>query len=363
MLKSKVPNSVLDEALEAARRAAAVDTNAIEGVFATDRGFTRTVAAKAEAWEQAMEMKGKHVRPAFEDTLAGFEMVLDLMTGFRPITQSFIRELHATMMRSQETYMVYASVESTEPEMTRLIDELNSEEFQAASSVVQAAYAHYAFVCIHPFSDGNGRVARALASVFLYRSPGVPLVVYQDQRAQYIGALEAELSAISETSNAAELAGLLANSRFSPKIEDAAARFQGMLHSELEQRAQTRSKECQLKFEVSLTATSGVELRVPDQYEQLKMDYGVTLYVHDSIPERLIVTVSVVLGAKSDDDAEFDLLAQDRNGRQLGFYLREIDPAISESLRQRVQFYADAVMNDFLGQVVKEVRQIRPQQS
>ncbi|MGL5866870.1 MAG: Fic family protein, partial [Dermatophilaceae bacterium] len=48
-----------------------------------------------------------------------------------------------------------------------------------------------AFVRIHPFADGNGRVARALASVFTYRRPGVPLVVFADQKDIYLDALEA----------------------------------------------------------------------------------------------------------------------------------------------------------------------------
>jgi Fic family protein len=74
--------------------------------------------------------------------------------------------------------------------MARLVNELQSTSFAQAHPVVQAAYAHYAYVCIHPFTDGNGRVARALASVYLYRNPGVPLVIFADQRDIYIDALE-----------------------------------------------------------------------------------------------------------------------------------------------------------------------------
>jgi hypothetical protein len=74
--------------------------------------------------------------------------------------------------------------------MSRLIDELRSELFSGAHPILQAAYAHYAFVAIHPFPDGNGRVSRALASVYLYRNPGVPLVIFADQSADYLNALE-----------------------------------------------------------------------------------------------------------------------------------------------------------------------------
>jgi hypothetical protein len=61
----------------------------------------------------------------------------------------------------------------------------------AAHPVEQAAYAHYALTVVHPFADGNGRVARALASVYLYRSLSIPLVVFASQRLAYLAALAA----------------------------------------------------------------------------------------------------------------------------------------------------------------------------
>jgi prophage maintenance system killer protein len=76
-------------------------------------------------------------------------------------------------------------------EMHRLVETLRSVHFQAAHPALQAAYAHYALVPVHPFADGNGRVARALASVFLRRAVGIPLLLWGDQRTEYFEGLEA----------------------------------------------------------------------------------------------------------------------------------------------------------------------------
>ena len=44
--------------------------------------------------------------------------------------------------------------------------------------VLKAAIAHLWFVTIHPFDDGNGRIARAIADLFLTRADGVPQRFY-----------------------------------------------------------------------------------------------------------------------------------------------------------------------------------------
>lgn len=52
--------------------------------------------------------------------------------------------------------------------MKALITWLNSAEAQAFDPVIEAGIAHYEFVRIHPFVDGNGRTARVLATLTLY---------------------------------------------------------------------------------------------------------------------------------------------------------------------------------------------------
>ena len=52
--------------------------------------------------------------------------------------------------------------------MKEFVKWLNSKEAPETNSVLTAGMSHYEFVRIHPFIDGNGRTARALASLILY---------------------------------------------------------------------------------------------------------------------------------------------------------------------------------------------------
>ena len=57
--------------------------------------------------------------------------------------------------------------------------------------IVIAAFAHHAFVAVHPFADGNGRVARLLASIYTMRAASVPLMIWADQSIDVPGRAEA----------------------------------------------------------------------------------------------------------------------------------------------------------------------------
>jgi Fic family protein len=55
-------------------------------------------------------------------------------------------------------------------EMDRFLDWFNSET--KIDPVLKAAIAHFWFIIIHPFDDGNGRIARAISDLMLARSDG-----------------------------------------------------------------------------------------------------------------------------------------------------------------------------------------------
>jgi Fic family protein len=232
------------EALEVAIRSAAVETGAIEGLYPTDESFTITVATQATAWQEILAEHGESLRKHFEAQLRTYHLVLDAASGDPPITEAFIRRVHEEICAAQETYDVvtpaglqkqrlplgeykrqpnhvlrpdgssqsYAPVASTAPEMHRLVEELTSLSFKGAHPVLQAAFAHYGIVAIHPFSDGNGRVARAIASSYLFKAVSVPFLVFSDQRATYIAAVRAagsgQLQAFADYASARTLAAM-----------------------------------------------------------------------------------------------------------------------------------------------------------
>jgi Fic family protein len=208
-------------------REAAAETGAVEDLYGLTVGQTRTIAIESPGWEHILGAEARAL-DAFNSQFEVYEYVKAAAAEDRPMTASFVRELHSVVCRRQETYkahyvdrtgalrpvevtltkgkykdrpnhvilrdgtaVAYAPVNDTNPEMRRLMDEVNGEAFSKAHPILQAAYIHHGLAHIHPFADGNGRVARALASFFTYRSTGLPLIVYSDRKLPYLQALEA----------------------------------------------------------------------------------------------------------------------------------------------------------------------------
>lgn len=73
--------------------------------------------------------------------------------------------------------------------MAELAARWQSPEFQSLHPIVQAALAHFEFVWVHPFSDGNGRTARLLSSYLLMRAGYPPLNILMQDRNRYYAAL------------------------------------------------------------------------------------------------------------------------------------------------------------------------------
>lgn len=140
-----------------------------------------------------------------------------------PLTQNFIRTLHKTLLREDYTvyhtlpggitssYVVhagqyktrpnsvitrtgdrfeYASPEETPGLMSDLVDWYNIAEQEGALSPVElAALFHYRYIRIHPFEDGNGRIARLMVNFILTRHDYPMIVVRSRRKSEYLEAL------------------------------------------------------------------------------------------------------------------------------------------------------------------------------
>jgi Fic family protein len=67
------------------------------------------------------------------------------------------------------------SAERLDAEMAKFLDWFETAEMEP---VLKAAVAHFWFVTIHPFDDGNGRIARAIADLALARAEETPQRFY-----------------------------------------------------------------------------------------------------------------------------------------------------------------------------------------
>lgn len=140
-----------------------------------------------------------------------------------PLSQHFIRALHKTLLREdytvyrnlpggqQTSYVIhagqyktrpnsvitrygdrfeYASPEETPSLMTDLVDWYNREEKRGVLTPVElAALFHYRYIRIHPFEDGNGRIARLLVNFILARHDYPMIVVRSRKKHDYLEAL------------------------------------------------------------------------------------------------------------------------------------------------------------------------------
>ena len=63
-------------------------------------------------------------------------------------------------------------------EMRKFFDFVNDSKNKALDSIIKAIVAHLWFVTIHPFDDGNGRLARIITEMLLARRSGGPYRYY-----------------------------------------------------------------------------------------------------------------------------------------------------------------------------------------
>lgn len=213
----------LDQFTERLKREWAVETGLIERLYDLDRGVTELLIERGidAALIPHRSGLGEEKVAMIGDQKNAIESLFAFVKRDRELSTSYIKELHHLFTRHQDfaegrdqfgrkTRILlrkgdyksrpnnptredggvheYCPPEHVAAEMDRLI-ELHDGHGGTAPEV-EAAWLHHRFAQIHPFQDGNGRVARALATLVFVQADWLPLVVRDAKRADYIQALE-----------------------------------------------------------------------------------------------------------------------------------------------------------------------------
>lgn len=150
--------------------------------------------------------------------------IIEIIKSERPITENFIRELHTLLLKEQyevdaitpdgkptkrkieigkyksvpnhvltktgETFR-FATVEETPAKMHDLVDWYREKTAtNEVNPILLAAEFHYRFITIHPFDDGNGRVARILMNFILMKYDFPPVIIKTEDKQNYFSALQ-----------------------------------------------------------------------------------------------------------------------------------------------------------------------------
>lgn len=172
------------------------NSNAIEG-------NTLTLSETKLVLEEGITIGGKTLREHLEATnnAQGYDLIVRLAREQAPINHVTVQQIHEMVTRGilesagrYRTRNVRITGAARSPadwsHIVREMDDLIAEVVKKDRPVVEmAAYLHHRFVLIHPFVDGNGRVARLLSNLYLMKNGYPPIVLSQKNRQQYYRAL------------------------------------------------------------------------------------------------------------------------------------------------------------------------------
>ena len=150
------------------------------------------------AYEKAIELAKQH-KPITIDMLISLSALVMKNTGkeYNTALDNFssargeLRLLNVTAGVGGRSYMNYSKVPA---KLAELCERLNSERAKSSTMSVDELYqltfdAHYNLVTIHPWADGNGRMARLVMNMLQFEFGLIPTKILKEDKEEYIKAL------------------------------------------------------------------------------------------------------------------------------------------------------------------------------
>lgn len=182
--EAKLSTLTADVVKSSAIEGETLDVDEVRSSIARRLGLEQAGAALASRdvegmVEMMLDATQNHAQPLTPERLFGWHAALfpTGRSGMRKITVGAWRPVAAGAMQVVSGPMGREKVHFEAPSAEKLDLEMNRflEWFEAANgvdSVIQSGVAHFWFVTIHPFEDGNGRIGRAMVDLALARADG-----------------------------------------------------------------------------------------------------------------------------------------------------------------------------------------------
>ncbi len=224
-LRQSSPTSLKEFNQRLVRRLS-IETGILERLYDLDMGTTEALVTHGFV-EDLVSRSSTNIEPSrlidiLRDQEAAVHLVMDCVGNNRPLTKGLIHNLHSILTQHQDTttavdqfgnrreipllkgrfkelpnnprrpdgstheYCPPVHVEAEVENLLAWLDDYDSED-----PAIVAPWLHHRFTQIHPYQDGNGRVARALTTLVLLRAELLPLVIDRDLRLEYLKSLEA----------------------------------------------------------------------------------------------------------------------------------------------------------------------------
>ncbi len=294
------------------RRQWAIETGILERLYTLSDGATRTLIEQgldaALISHYDTDKSPELVLSLIRDHHSVIEGLYQFIAGERQLTKSYIRELHQALTAHQETYAAKDSLgnvvdvpmsrgawktlpnnvtfddgttfefcppEHVEAEMDRLIAMHTDHAAKGVSPDVEAAFLHHRFTLIHPFNDGNGRVARALATLILLQARWFPLVVTRDDKVPYLKSLRAadagDLRALVQFFGELQRRAVRQALSLSEEVEREAKAIKSILAS-VSGKIAGRRKELLRQYQKAVTTSDALLVMARDRMKELARD-------------------------------------------------------------------------------------------
>lgn len=214
------------EFIDRLKRQHAIETGIVEKLYDLSEGITQTLIKEGfvESYisHNDTNIPPKKLMQYLHDHFEAMDFIFELVKSERPLTVGFIKELHQLVTQHQDYteaintlgeivqvkllkgafkkhdnnpkredgfVFIYCPAMHVESEMDKLIEIYKEQTAKKRNPIILSAWVHHAFTQIHPFQDGNGRIARLLASLILIKNGLLPFTVKREDKPAYIGSL------------------------------------------------------------------------------------------------------------------------------------------------------------------------------